>query len=105
MITALLGLALIAPADSPIEPIDELTVELALDATDEGRALCVQVGNLAGMVEVLGILAEDPEIAVVLNDMATAYFAHSFEEGFGPASALTQEAEDAFYDWVEGCRV
>jgi hypothetical protein len=92
-----------APQDSDIEPIDELTVTLALDATDEGQELCVQVGHLAGTMEVLSILAGDPLLAGTLNDMATAYFKHSFEEGFGPEHAMTAEAEEAFYDWVEGC--
>lgn len=96
----LLGLALVAPADTPIEPIDEDTVTIGLTLADED--LCDQAASLDGLlIEMTPLLGV--EGVEVLRDMARVYVQNSFEEGFGPSAALTVEAEAYFQEWLEGC--
>ena len=100
MIIPLLALTLLAPADTPIEPVPEAMIELFV-AAPEGVELCADIGEISAMVDTLGVtLGED--VSFVFT-MAVSYWQDSAEEGFGPAAAMTMEAEDAFRAWAFDC--
>ena len=100
MITPLLALALLAPADTPIEEVPEAFVEIFVDSP-QGAELCGDVGEISNLVDVLGTIAGE-DLSFIF-DMAVSYWQQSAEEGVGPGAAMTLEAEDAFRSWAYSC--
>ena len=101
MISPLIALALLAPADTPIEPIDRDSVVETLDSVD-GLAICVDVAEWGRTVERAAI-AIGTEFAVIITDAMFAWWQVAYEEGVGPNAAMTSEAEAYFVEWLEGC--
>ena len=101
MTPLLLAAALaLGPADTPIEPIDSTTVVILL-ATPEAEDLCLQVGEVNGLI--LTVVAMMDVADSTLHDMSVAYWKESFEDGFGETSRLTAEADEIFVTWLEDC--
>lgn len=101
MITPLLALTLLAPADSPIEPVDEAFVELFLSSTD-AATVCDDIAEFSDLVDTLGVISGGEDLGP-LFDMAVSYWQDSAEEGVGPTAAMTAEAETTFRSWVYDC--
>lgn len=100
MITPLLALALLAPTDTPIEPVDQNLVEL-FTSTSDGQDLCTNIGDISDLVDTLGIIAGE-DVSFIF-DMAVSYWQQSAEEGVGEGAAMTLEAEDLFRSWAYDC--
>jgi hypothetical protein len=98
--TALAALALIAPTDTPIEPLESSVVEFFL-ASPDGTEICAQIGEMSDLVDVFGV-ALDQDVSLIF-DMAVTYFQRSAEEGWGETAAMTLEAEDYFRSWAYDC--
>lgn len=100
--TPLLLLALIAPADSPIEPIPSETIESLIDSAD-CYDLCAQMAEMGTLLLTIEILVETPGLADTLGTSVIAMGRDNFEDGWGPGAALTLEAEEVFEGWAGAC--
>jgi len=103
---ATLALSLLAPlagaVGTPMEPVEPAMVELFL-STEGGESACTAYGA-AGEV---GLLTGDPANAVMMQGMAEAYLIVQFEtiwsENMGGTQRLTDEARDAYHDFLITC--
>ena len=113
MIHLLLGLALLAPADTPIDPIPEAEVSTAIDGA-WGTNVCQALHDTnEGVIEWLG--TDQPEMAAQLGEALITMIIDTYEEqadGTDPTGladvgdrALTPEAERRLKMFLAMCLV
>jgi hypothetical protein len=100
----LLGLALVAPADTPIEPITEAEVQTAIDS-QWGTDICTNSASLGRSLA--DLVDNDEETLKMLRVAIVSWITDQFEEEWdGPdvgAAALSPEAEKRMKVFLAAC--
>lgn len=99
MFTSLLIALALAPADTPIEPIPAVAIEIAIDA-----GLMQDTCDLYAQVIPLFAEALAGDITLAM-DVTDAYAISMFEEGWDAEGSgrLTVEATEVFTEYLHGC--